>query len=510
MDLSQMKIDHARHERHAEPGRDASAARAIQTRRQADPRRGRGRASRRCSASPRRSLGVAGREPDASARASSRAAARPSPTARCSATSCSTSTITELLRPPATPRRRPRPSRARRARSRSASTSSSARARRRASTSRTRSPASYTYVQNIRVPGHAPRPRRPAARPGRLRRRHGAEGRLGRRELDQAHRGREGRPLRRTSSASSRRQEYAAIQAAAQLKVKWADPPELPGTGNLFKHDARPRQRAGKAPARIAVQHRATSTPRSRRRAHEAHADATSTTTTGHLPIGPSCCVADVTPNGARIFSNTQDAVRHASDDHGRARRGAGLEGSAARTGSALTYYEGSSVYGVGAVRRREPGGGDHVGAGRQAGAAAVHALGRARLGQLRPGAADGHPRGRSTRTASIIAFEFTALRHSRTTRRTPAEQQVHGQRGVRRRPAALETTISGAQYSIAEPAGDRQEPAAAEQLLQGRRSCGRRTHPQTAFAAEQADRRAGVHGEDGPGRVPAPERREH
>ena len=43
--------------------------------------------------------------------------------------------------------------------------------------------------------------------------------------------------------------EYAAIQAAAQLKVKWADPPVLPGVGNLWKgmrdHDA-----AGKAPAR--------------------------------------------------------------------------------------------------------------------------------------------------------------------------------------------------------------------------------------------------------------------
>ena len=38
--------------------------------------------------------------------------------------------------------------------------------------------------------------------------------------------------------------EYDAIQAAAQLKVKWADPPEaLPGGGNEFAADASAGQR---------------------------------------------------------------------------------------------------------------------------------------------------------------------------------------------------------------------------------------------------------------------------
>ena len=46
--------------------------------------------------------------------------------------------------------------------------------------------------------------------------------------------------------------EYAAIQAAAQLKVKWADPPVLPGVGNLWKQ-MRDHDSAGKAPARIAL-----------------------------------------------------------------------------------------------------------------------------------------------------------------------------------------------------------------------------------------------------------------
>ncbi len=45
--------------------------------------------------------------------------------------------------------------------------------------------------------GHGARPCRAAPRPGRLRRRYGAEGALGRRELDQEHRRREGRAVRR-------------------------------------------------------------------------------------------------------------------------------------------------------------------------------------------------------------------------------------------------------------------------------------------------------------------------
>ena len=47
-------------------------------------------------------------------------------------------------------------------------------------------------------------------------------------------------------------QEYSAIQAAAQLKVKWADMPAIPSSGNLWK-GMRDQDSAGKAPARIAV-----------------------------------------------------------------------------------------------------------------------------------------------------------------------------------------------------------------------------------------------------------------
>src|SRR5439155_20649022 len=44
--------------------------------------------------------------------------------------------------------------------------------------------------------------------------------------------------------------EYDAIQAAAQLKVKWGDMPTIRPVGNLFK-GMRDDDSAGKAPARI-------------------------------------------------------------------------------------------------------------------------------------------------------------------------------------------------------------------------------------------------------------------
>ena len=44
------------------------------------------------------------------------------------------------------------------------------------------------------------------------------------------------------------------------------------------------------------------------------------------MPIGPSCCVADVTPNGARVFTNTQDAYGTRQNIKDVARRRDGLE----------------------------------------------------------------------------------------------------------------------------------------------------------------------------------------
>ena len=114
---------------------------------------------------------------------------------------------------------------------------------------------------------HAPRPRRAAARPGLLRRRH--EAAVGRPELDQEHPGRPGRAEERLHRGRRSDKEYDAIRAAAQLKVTWDETAKLPASGNLFgamrdvQTEDRVRSRA------------ATSAPRSRRRRRCVLGDAT-------------------------------------------------------------------------------------------------------------------------------------------------------------------------------------------------------------------------------------------
>jgi len=130
--------------------------------------------------------------------------------------------------------------------------------------------------------------------------------------------------------------EYDAIQAAAQLKVTWAPMPELPTSANLFGN-MRKQDAAGQAPAAIKAQ---------RGNVDAALASAAYTVSqtykypyNGHLPIGPTCVVADVTPNGARIYSNTQNAYATRTSV-------AQILGFPSYNQVRVTYYEGSSVYG--------------------------------------------------------------------------------------------------------------------------------------------------------------------
>jgi nicotinate dehydrogenase subunit B len=136
--------------------------------------------------------------------------------------------------------------------------------------------------------------------------------------------------------------EYAAIQAASQLKVKWADPPKLPSVGNMFKQ-IRELDSAGKTPARIAantgnVDTAFAAAPVKLAASYKVHYQ-------GGMAMGPECAVADVTKQGARIFSNTQNAY---------ATRGTiktALDAVWGTSAPALdrirvTYYEGGSVYG--------------------------------------------------------------------------------------------------------------------------------------------------------------------
>ncbi|HEX4521836.1 MAG TPA: molybdopterin cofactor-binding domain-containing protein [Gaiellaceae bacterium] len=105
--------------------------------------------------------------------------------------------------------------------------------------------------------------------------------------------------------------EYDAIQAAAQLKVVWNTNPILPGTGNLWTH-YRQLDSAGKIPARYST---------TKGNVETALASAAHTVSgsfayhyQGHMPIGPSCCVADVTATNATLWSNTQNVESLVTD----------------------------------------------------------------------------------------------------------------------------------------------------------------------------------------------------
>jgi nicotinate dehydrogenase subunit B len=134
--------------------------------------------------------------------------------------------------------------------------------------------------------------------------------------------------------------EWDAIQAAAQLKVKWAEPPAVSGVGNTWLQ-MRAFDAAGQAPAKFSVD---------RGDVDAALAGAAHTVSqtyayhyNGHAPIGPACAVADVTPNGALVMQNSQDcyAVR------GLLQPILGLPLNKIR----VQYWEGSSSYGNSVAR---------------------------------------------------------------------------------------------------------------------------------------------------------------
>jgi CO/xanthine dehydrogenase Mo-binding subunit len=106
--------------------------------------------------------------------------------------------------------------------------------------------------------------------------------------------------------------EFDAIQAAAQLKVVWNTNPILPGTGNLWGH-YRDMDTQGKI---VASLNAATTGNVDAALASAAH---TVTGTfkhhyQGHMPIGPSCAVADVRTDHATIWSNTQNVENCVTD----------------------------------------------------------------------------------------------------------------------------------------------------------------------------------------------------
>jgi nicotinate dehydrogenase subunit B len=243
--------------------------------------------------------------------------------------------------------------------------------------------------------------------------------------------------------------EYAAIQAGAQLKVKWADRPTLPGTGNLFKQ-MRDHDSAGLAPARIvagggnfdgAFANAALKLSQS----YKYHY-------TGSMSIGPECAIADVTANGTRIFSNTQNAYGTRTLVKSVLDKVLGKDYPANRI--RVSYYEGSSVYGPAAPY-------DDTAQG----AAIMSALtgkpvrlqfmrwdthgwghyGPAQLVDIRAGA---------DANGNLVAFEYTGFQIPYFTT-NPPQQQIKAGTGTNGDAAFSptqnpDTTISGSQYSVA------------------------------------------------------------
>ena len=154
--------------------------------------------------------------------------------------------------------------------------------------------------------------------------------------------------------------EYDAIQAAAQLKVAWSDPPKIYPVGNLWA-GMRTQDAAGTAPARIAAL--GPTTPGLPTASSVDAAMAGAAKTFGgtfkyhyqmHAPIGPNVAVADVTKDSAIIMS-------HVKNGYGvtRSQVAAALNTAAQTMKLSNTYdisrvrvifYEGSSTFGGGAA----------------------------------------------------------------------------------------------------------------------------------------------------------------
>jgi CO/xanthine dehydrogenase Mo-binding subunit len=134
--------------------------------------------------------------------------------------------------------------------------------------------------------------------------------------------------------------EFDAIEAAARLEVTYREPPEISGSGNLWR-EMRALDAAGRAPARtmLAAGDVEAALASAARTVHATYAYRYQ----GHMPIGPSCAVADVTPRGAVVLSNTQDAYRL------RARLEAILDLPASRI--RVQYWEGAASFGNGPAR---------------------------------------------------------------------------------------------------------------------------------------------------------------
>jgi CO/xanthine dehydrogenase Mo-binding subunit len=168
----------------------------------------------------------------------------------------------------------------------------------------------YTYVQNVRVPGmlhgRIVRPRGQGA--------YGAGVAAGIVSVDEGSiRGiGDARVVRRNDFlgvVASR--EYDAIQAASQLNVVYENPPRIAGNGDIYG-----QMRAFDSAGLAFAYRQENLGDVDAALASAAHVVSASYAFDyqAHVPIGPSCAVADVTPSSAVVLTNTQDPFRLQSE----------------------------------------------------------------------------------------------------------------------------------------------------------------------------------------------------
>jgi CO/xanthine dehydrogenase Mo-binding subunit len=138
--------------------------------------------------------------------------------------------------------------------------------------------------------------------------------------------------------------EYQVVQAASQLKVKWAETPILPGHANLWS-SYRKADSAGQMPARITAN--TGNFDNAFRSAAKTVSGSFYYAYNGHTPIGPACAVADYKALGGpdkdqvTVIFNTQNINNTTTDVQQ-------LLGLARPSQVRMIFYEGSSTFGNG------------------------------------------------------------------------------------------------------------------------------------------------------------------
>ena len=94
--------------------------------------------------------------------------------------------------------------------------------------------------------------------------------------------------------------EYDAIQAAAQLKVKWSQSDTLPGSGNLY-------EAIRATPSRDAVVQKIGDVDTALKSAAKVLTATYEVPFQMHGPIGPIAAIADIRSDGGTIFAQGQD-----------------------------------------------------------------------------------------------------------------------------------------------------------------------------------------------------------